>query len=118
MIKSDLLRGGSGVLFLLLTVFLIPEAALSSGSPAGTAIINTAVLSYDYGDGVVVPPINSNTTTTIVEEVLDLHLVRAGTSNILVSPGDDVNPLTFVLTNKGNGSEAFGLEVENSLGED
>lgn len=118
MIKADILRAGIASLLFWLTLLLVPRVAVSAGTPAGTTINNSASSTYSLVGTAGVLSKTSNTTAFKVEEVLDLSLVWQDATNIVVVPGEVAKPLTFILTNTGNGSEAFGLGVDNFLGGD
>lgn len=89
----------------LLVAVINPVSALAGGVTAGTLIENTAVASYDDGDGP--RTINSNTVTVRVDELLDVTLTSLDPGPLAAQPGDAV--LTFELTHQGNGPEAFRL---------
>ena len=91
--------------------------AWAIGAPANTPISNTAQATYTDPDGQP-QTVNSNTSTLRVDEVLDAVVVSNDAGNVdVLSPGDD-RGLSFTLTNPGNGSEAFALVPNASLGGD
>ncbi len=78
------------------------------GTAAGTVISNVATVSYSLG-GVPQASIISPAATIRVDEVIQPTLTwQDGTPVIVNSPGAN-GVLTFLLTNSGNGQEAFGL---------
>lgn len=82
--------------------------ALAAGTAAGTSIQNTASASYDLPGGGT-GTVNSNTITTVVDQLVDLTLVWADPSPVVTFP-DGVNQiLTYTLTNTGNGEDSFTL---------
>jgi uncharacterized repeat protein (TIGR01451 family) len=96
------------------TVALAATAVLSTVTPfvvraggvsAGTLIENTAVASFDDGNGP--RTINSNKVTVRVDEILDVTLISRDPGPISSRPGDAA--LTFELSHRGNGPEAFRL---------
>lgn len=87
------------------------HAAHAEGVLAGTLIRNTAVASYDEGG--VVRSVNSNTVTVRVDELLDVTLASLDPGPVPARPGEAV--LTFELTNKGNGPEAFRLFANTAI---
>ena len=82
-----------------------PYEARAGGVTAGTLIENTAVASYEDGNGP--RTINSNTVTVRVDEILDVTLISRDPGPINTRSGDAV--LTFELSHQGNGPEAFRL---------
>lgn len=97
-----------GILAAILTFLLAPDAL--AANTAGSAIVNTAVATYEM-DGAS-GRATSNTAATPVIEVLDLTLSRAATAEVSVE-GQDVATFAvpFILTNTGNGTEAFQVEA-------
>ncbi|BCA63247.1 hypothetical protein HMP09_2481 [Sphingomonas sp. HMP9] len=89
-----------------------PPVATSTGTPAGTPIVNTAGLGYD-ADGTA-QSTRSNTVTIIVAERLDVALGRDGQGAIVVSAQPVAIP--FTLTNLDNGIESFALTASVSPG--
>ena len=96
----------------LLTV----TCALADGTPAGTDITSQATINYTItGTGYTEL---SNTVTTSVAEVLDLSLVWQDAAPVEVQPGTVAQALAFRLTNTGNGSDAYNLAGQSTLGGD
>jgi uncharacterized repeat protein (TIGR01451 family) len=91
-----------------LTILLAPNALASN--PVGSAIVNTAAATYEM-DGAS-GQATSNTATTTVIEVLDLTLSNASSADVEMA-GRDVGTfgIPFILTNTGNGTEAFQVEA-------
>jgi uncharacterized repeat protein (TIGR01451 family) len=81
------------------------------GVPAGTAINNTAQVSYTVG--AVNATATSNTVSVTVAEILDV-VVTLQTPSVAVSAGDSSQELVYRVTNTGNGPETFRL-VMNSV---
>ncbi len=102
--------------FLVLAVLLPPELTLGAGTTAGTAIVNRATV--DYAIGADSYSETSNSTATIVSEVLDASLDWQDASPVGVSAGATGQVLTFRLTNTGNGNESFRLDNQTLLGGD
>jgi uncharacterized repeat protein (TIGR01451 family) len=91
--------------------------AWAVGAPANTAISNTAQVTFTSQGGQP-QTINSNTTTLRVDELLGAVVVSNDAGNVaVVSPGSN-SPLSFKLTNPGNGSEAYTLAANATLGGD
>lgn len=90
---------------------------MAAGTPAGTTISNTATLEYSV-DGTPFPPENSNTATLRVDELIALTLTWQDGSPVAVGTPDANTPLTFALTNTGNGIETFTLSRNLGLSGD
>ena len=87
---------------LLVAVSALPRPAHAEGN-AGTPITNTAAMRYDtIGDTVAV---RSNTVTNLIAERLDIALARRGSDAITPA----TTAIALLLTNRGNGQEAFAL---------
>jgi uncharacterized repeat protein (TIGR01451 family) len=95
----------------------LPASALAVGAPANTAISNTATATFTDPDGQPLS-VNSNTVTLRVDEVLGAVVVSNDAGNVGVLTPDNDRPLSFTVTNPGNGSEAFALSPNASLGGD
>ena len=92
-------------------------ATFAAGTPANTPITNSATLNY-FLDGKAAAPITVAAATLYVAEVIDVVLVWQDASPVAVSSPDVGRALTFVLTNTGNGIEAFGLARNNLIAAD
>jgi uncharacterized repeat protein (TIGR01451 family) len=87
-----------------------------AGVPAGTVIANTVTLSYSVGG---IPAVAaSNTANVVVSEVINLTLMLQAAAPIAVNSPDAGRAIAVVLTNTGNGSEAFRLTRNNAQGGD
>ncbi len=86
-------------------VLTLSAPAHAEGVSAGTLIENTATATYDDGEGP--KTVDSNTVTVRVDELLDVTVTSLDSGPIGTTPGEAV--LTFEVTNKGNGPEAFAL---------
>ena len=105
------------ILLSVAACWLLPAAsALAVGTLAGTPISNQASVSFVVDS----TTINQNSNEVVIEvaEVLDVTVQWQDTSNILVEAGETGTVATFLVTNTGNGSEAFSLTVDNNLGGD
>lgn len=98
-----------------LALAALPHPALALGVAAGTAIENTAQVSYTIGTTPVTTP--SNTVSVTVAEVLDV-VVTLQSATTSVSPGATNQALVYRLTNTGNSSEAFLLTLNSVIGGD
>jgi hypothetical protein len=93
------------------------DTAHAAGTTAGTTISNTANATYtDPGGNPQTTP--SNTVNLIVDELLDVTVATADPGNVPTKPGLTDQVLTFLVTNTGNGSEAFRLTPNGTLGGD
>ena len=88
---------------------------MAVGTPAGTAIDNTATAEY------VIAGRPGSATSMIsfrVDEKLDVNVSWQDATNIGVASPDTERVTTWLLTNTGNGNEGFTLTVNNALGGD
>jgi hypothetical protein len=93
------------------------DPAHAAGTAAGTTISNTATATYNdpSGNPQSTP---SNTVDLVVDELLDVTVATADPGNVATKPGLTNQILTFTITNTGNGSEAFRLTPNGTLGGD
>jgi uncharacterized repeat protein (TIGR01451 family) len=92
----------------VLACLVAPEAWANVA--AGTSIVNSAQVTYEIAGQPGSAP--SNTVTDPVAEVLDLTLGRGADATVGVpTTGLDRFGVPFVLTNTGNGNEAFHVEA-------
>lgn len=90
----------------------VPQLGWAVGTTAGTSISSIVTVSYDI-DGTNQTPVSSSATTIKVDELIHPTLVwQDGTPVNVNTPGSN-DALTFLLTNSGNGQEAFGLTRSN-----
>lgn len=97
---------------LLALIYFPVKSAHAAGTAAGTTVSNMATLTYVIGIG---PPstATSNTVSFRVDEIIQPVLAwQDGTPVAVNAPGSN-DVLTFLLTNSGNGPEAFGLTRTN-----
>jgi len=97
----------------VLSLFCAP-AAFAVGTAAATNITNTASATYTDPTGIP-KSINSNTITTKVDEVLNVTLVSNNSGNVTVATPQTGVPLSFKVTNTGNGTEPYGLTFNNTV---
>lgn len=83
-------------------------AVHAAGTAAGSSITNTASATFTDPGGASVT-ISSNTASLQVDEILDVTLVSNEAGNVSATTPDTDVPLSFTLTNIGNGSEAYAL---------
>ena len=96
---------------------MFSQSASALGVTAGTDITNTATASYTVG----VTPLTatSNTTSTIVDELLNVTVVgQDAGSQVTVSSGAIAQVQTYVVTNTGNGTDSYSLTATNQTGDD
>jgi uncharacterized repeat protein (TIGR01451 family) len=89
----------------------------AAGTPANTPISNAATLTYFLG-GQPVAPITAVAPILYVAELINVVLVWQDATPLAVNSPDINRALTFVLTNTGNGPEAFGLTRNNVIAGD
>lgn len=97
-------------------LLMLPIAAHAAGTPANTAITNTATASYTVGAGVA-QTATSNTVTVTVQQVTDV-VVTPQNSPITVNPGDAGRIAIFRVTNTGNGPDTFTLAPNSTIAGD
>ena len=100
----------------LISALSLASPAYATGTRAGTVIDNTATATYDQGGTPVV--VDSNLNSLTVDELLDTVIDWEDGANVPTTPGATGTPLTFTLTNTGNGREAFVLSTISTLGGD
>lgn len=96
-------------------LFCGPARAI--GTAAGSKIDNIATATYSLpggGSGSV----TSNLVSLTVDELLDVTVAWSDGGDVIVQPGLTGQVLTFIVTNTGNGSEAFALSARNTLSGD
>lgn len=100
---------------LLLALTTSPLAALAAGTAAGTLIPNTATMQFavDGAPGMV----RSNTTVTRVDEVLDVVVSPEQAETVAIDSPMDAALVSFLVTNTGNGHEAYRLFLDLNVNE-
>ncbi len=99
------------VLFLLLWGFGM-TLIHAKGTPAGTAIQNSAKIHYSVGG--VDHNLTSNTDSFVVDRIADLDLSWQDGAVVEVSAGEPSRVLTFLLSNLGNGEDDFNVSYEHN----
>ncbi len=94
---------------------LVAAAAFAAGTPAGTPIPNSATLNYSIG-GIAAIPLTAVAPVILVAEVINVSLIAQGVA--AVNSPDSGRALAFLLTNTGNGSEAFSFLRNNVVAGD
>jgi uncharacterized repeat protein (TIGR01451 family) len=88
-----------------------------AGTLANTLVSNTASVEYTSGAGTP-QSVNSNPASFRVDERLDVAVVSNNAAPVAVFSPDADRPLSFTVTNLGNGSEAFRLTIDSVLAGD
>jgi uncharacterized repeat protein (TIGR01451 family) len=95
----------------------VSQSAFAAGTRAGTTISNTATATYDAGAGP--QNVNSNQVDLLVDELLNVTVASSNPADVPTTPGATAQPLSFSITNTGNGVESFGLTpIANGGGDD
>ncbi len=89
--------------------------ARALGTPAGTPVTNTATVTYDVG---TTSYTLSASAVFTVDERVDVVVTWQDAAPVLVAPADVDRQLTFLVTNTGNGNEAFALALDTLLAGD
>lgn len=93
------------------------QSAFALGVTAGTDITNTATASYTVGATALTA--SSNSTSTLVNELLDLTIVgQDAGSQVTVSSGAVEQVQTYEVTNTGNGTDSYSFSAANQTGDD
>lgn len=101
---------------LVVALCLPTSAAFAVGTPAGTTITNQATAQYNVGPTTFTKV--SNLATTTVAELIDATVTWQDAAPITVAPGDTDQATMFLVTNTGNGSEAFTLIGQSTIAGD
>ena len=102
------------VTFLVIsTVLLGSQAVWALGTPVGTTISNRATASYTINS--VPLSANSITISTTVDELINATVTWQDSNTVTVIPGALDQPLTYRVTNTGNGTESFVLAEDVNL---
>jgi uncharacterized repeat protein (TIGR01451 family) len=92
-------------------LLIVPQISWAAGTPANTSISNTVTVNYDIG-GTTQPPVTSTVSFSVDELIYPLLTWQDAAPVSVNSPGAN-DALTFLLTNGGNGNEAFSLTRTN-----
>ncbi len=97
------------ILFLLIGVGLYAK-----GTSAGTVINNIATLDFMIDD--TNEQIQSNVASDTVAQLIDLHLDSLDAGDVKIEKGIQTQPLSFQVTNTGNGADIFEISyfLENN----
>lgn len=94
---------------------LLPLIAGAAGTPAGTVIENQAVVNFELAGTPLTR--SSNVTSLRVAERIDV-VASLQSPQLLAAAGDADRALLFTITNTGNGTESYGLAIDNTVGGD
>ena len=94
---------------------LFAGAALAAGTPAGTVVENQAVVNFELAGTPLTR--SSNVTSLRVAERIDV-VASLQSPQLLAAAGDTDRALLFTVTNTGNGTESYGLAIENTISGD
>lgn len=104
-----------GILLVAVFAFALAREAGAVGTLAGTAVVNQAQVSFTVAG--TPGTAQSNATTLLVGEVLDLN-VTLQSARVSVVAGETQRTLLFLVTNTGNGVETLPLAVDNLVAGD
>jgi len=96
-------------------LLIIPQISWAAGTPVGTAITNTATLSYSLGVSPQ-PDISATSTAIVVDEKVNLTVTGGVVTT--VAAGSTAQATAFTVTNNSNGTLDFALSVTDALGSD
>jgi uncharacterized repeat protein (TIGR01451 family) len=100
--------------FIAIVGIFLAGSAFAAGTDAGSEIQNTAQATFEVG-GVAQTPVNSNSTQTFVDELIDVVVVSTDAGPVAVSSPDAGAVLQFSVTNTGNGTETFRLFTDTAV---
>src|SRR5262245_53633431 len=104
-----------GKLFLALCACALAREACAVGTPAGTAVVNQAQVSFTVAG--TPGSALSNMASLVVGEGLDVN-VTLQSSTVSVVAGETRRTLLFRVTNVGNGTEVMPFAVDNLVAGD
>jgi len=102
------------ILLVLAVLQGFASGAWAAGTPAGTTISNQAYVDYKDANGNAMPRVFSNTVTVTVSQVAAVSTTPETMANSAVAGTNIAYPVT--ITNDGNGTDTFALEVTTNLG--
>ncbi|MDF2447001.1 MAG: conserved repeat domain [Moraxellaceae bacterium] len=94
-----------------LSLGVVPQL-YAAGTTAGQVISNTATVEYEVG-GVDQTPVDSNTTTFVVDRKIDFTVAEVGGAATQVVPSATGRVTTFTVTNVSNAVLDFRLDAAN-----
>ena len=99
----------------LFTLFL-SQFSFALGTDAGVNIENSATVNFEIG-GLAQTPVDSNTTQTLVDELLEVAVVSDDGGPVAVGSPDTDAVLQFSVTNNGNGDEVYRIVADDDVAE-
>jgi uncharacterized repeat protein (TIGR01451 family) len=106
--------GASMRVLIALALAVLSLSAHGVGTVAGSRIDSSAQMSFTIA-GVAQAPVTSNTTSVVVDEVLDAVVIDQDAAPVAVAGGAIAAPLSFNVTNTGNGSEPMRLVPDAAI---
>lgn len=100
----------------MLLLLAVAGTAHAAGTPAGTPINNTAVVTYTLAGAAV--SVSASAAPVLVSRVLSLSVAWQDSTPVPVASPDSLRPLTFVVTNTGNSADTARLTRDNLLAGD
>jgi len=97
---------------------MLTTPVLGAGTVANTLVTNTASVAFVVGGSGVAQSVNSNPASFRVDERLDVAVVSNNATPVAVLSPDSDRPLSYTVTNLGNGAEAFRLVIDTALAGD
>ena len=94
---------------------MFSTSVLAVGTDAGTPIDNFATIGYNVG-GVPQTAVPSNTTSFVVDQVVDLTVAEADGGDTVVGAGQLDAVARFTVTNTGNATQDFALTIADLTG--
>ncbi len=101
-------------LIVFLANLLCVIVAHAAPTLAGTVISNQAQVKYSV-EGITQTPAPSNVATFTVLEIINVNMVWQDSAQVRVNTPQNNAPLTFVLSNTGNGSQSYNLFRDNAI---
>ncbi len=114
---SQALPAFAGALWALCLMVCSGTQAWALGTTAGTVIETTATVTYTLGSDPAAHTVTAAHSFEVLE-IIDTVVVWQDAAAVTVSTPQGQSILTFLLTNTGNGPEAFSLNVLDTLGGD
>lgn len=97
----------------LSTLSLLP-LSVAAKTAAGTPIKNQATLNFSMGASGA-QQTQSNESTFLVQEVIDVVAVWSDTVNVQTASPDTEKVLSFLVTNTGNGPQKYAITYDSQL---
>ncbi|MGI8738315.1 MAG: hypothetical protein ACR2KU_01285 [Gammaproteobacteria bacterium] len=98
------------ILVLLCVVAAAYKPLFAAGTPAGTSIVNSATVDFELEGE---PGTASSTDQFSVAEIIDVAVIWQDAADLETASPHTNRVLTFLVSNIGNGAEAFSLQVNN-----